>query len=216
MFQPRPYFPFPTNLPSWFVGHMHKALGVMDQKLASMDLFVEVRDARLPLSSINPAFERLSGPEKRARRLIVYTKRDLADNRFEQVRSAQPMGHFSFNPTVQLAILNIEHIIQPLKQAFDRHNADTVLFANARNDQDARKVLKHILRELRRFREGDSRPHGPLWLLTLCILPLRAGPSVSDKIRPQSKCTKRDDGRHAQRRQVQSSERTSARRRSKG
>lgn len=87
-FVPRPYFAFPASLPSWFVGHMHKALRVMDQKMATADLFVEVRDARLPLSSINPVFERFSGQAKRAKRLIVYTKRDLADSRFEQVISS--------------------------------------------------------------------------------------------------------------------------------
>lgn len=86
-FIPRPTFPFPSSLPSWFVGHMTKALRLMDQRIGQTDLFVEVRDARLPLSSINPAFERFSGKEKRSHRLIVYTKRDLADSKYEQVRS---------------------------------------------------------------------------------------------------------------------------------
>lgn len=121
----------------------------MDQKIATMDLFVEVRDARLPLSSINPAFERFSGPDKRAKRLIVYTKRDLADARFEQV-SASVIHWCSRSHGART---------QLLKQAFHRQNGDTVVFANARNDQDARKVLKHILRQGLQYPQRVTKAH---------------------------------------------------------
>lgn len=47
----------------------------MRQLLGSVELIIECRDYRVPLSSRNPMFEEtLQGKE----RLIVYTKRDLA------------------------------------------------------------------------------------------------------------------------------------------
>ena len=78
-------FAFPTQLPSYYAGHMSKALRVMESKLPIMHLFVEVRDARLPLSSINPALERFARRDQSLKRLIVYCRRDLGDVRFEKV-----------------------------------------------------------------------------------------------------------------------------------
>ncbi|GLI65434.1 hypothetical protein VaNZ11_008799 [Volvox africanus] len=62
---------------SWFPGHMAKALKEMEQRIKMIDILVEVRDARLPLSSANPLLERLAG---RKRRLVVLNKIDLADH----------------------------------------------------------------------------------------------------------------------------------------
>ena len=68
---------------------MYRAMRSLPALLARQPppLVVEVRDARLPLSSINPAFEmllrqraRAEGDEEwRQRRLVVYAKRDLVD-----------------------------------------------------------------------------------------------------------------------------------------
>jgi ribosome biogenesis GTP-binding protein YlqF len=61
---------------NWFPGHMAKGLRVISERLNSVDLIIEVRDARIPLSSINPNFEATIG---RKPRMIVYNKFDLAD-----------------------------------------------------------------------------------------------------------------------------------------
>jgi ribosome biogenesis GTPase A len=82
-FVPRTAFHFPTTLPSWYSGHMARAVRIMDERMSSMSVVIEVRDARLPLTSINPLFERLVESRKR---LIVYCKRDIADPRWEEVR----------------------------------------------------------------------------------------------------------------------------------
>lgn len=112
-----PPFPLPLHVPSWFVGHMAKSLRILPKTLSNIDLVIEVRDARLPLSSVNPAFEKAlhqawggagwdrkgkgrevqtsdgaignrigDRPEPRGReRMVVYTKRDLAEARYEEV-----------------------------------------------------------------------------------------------------------------------------------
>jgi len=75
-FIPRREFLYPSNLiTSYFLGHHRAGLDKMKQLVSSVELIIECRDYRVPLSSRNPMFEEtLQGKE----RLIVYTKRDLA------------------------------------------------------------------------------------------------------------------------------------------
>lgn len=74
-FVPRAAFPSLSHLPrSYFLGHHKSGLQKMKTLLSSIDLIIECRDYRVPLTSRNPLFEEsLEGKE----RLIVYTKRDL-------------------------------------------------------------------------------------------------------------------------------------------
>lgn len=70
-----------------------------------LDLIIETRDARLPLTSINPAFERLLAEQAgrsiggggngvgTTKRLIVYNKADLAQDCFQVVRLVATRGH---------------------------------------------------------------------------------------------------------------------------
>lgn len=74
-FVPRRTFPALSSLPrSYFLGHHKSGLAKMKTLLNTIDLVIECRDYRVPLTSRNPLFEKsLEGKE----RLIVYTKRDL-------------------------------------------------------------------------------------------------------------------------------------------
>ncbi|KAF2875140.1 hypothetical protein BDV95DRAFT_486998 [Massariosphaeria phaeospora] len=74
-FLPRTAFPAIPSLPrSYFLGHHKAGLQKMKTLLSTIDLVIECRDYRVPLTSRNPLFETsLEGKE----RLIVYTKRDL-------------------------------------------------------------------------------------------------------------------------------------------
>ncbi|KAH6720436.1 P-loop containing nucleoside triphosphate hydrolase protein [Leptodontidium sp. 2 PMI_412] len=74
-FIPRAAFPAQLNLPrSYFLGHHASGLSKMKTMLSSIDLIIECRDYRVPLTSRNPLFEQsLAGRE----RLVIYTKRDL-------------------------------------------------------------------------------------------------------------------------------------------
>ncbi|KAK3214111.1 hypothetical protein GRF29_28g2032815 [Pseudopithomyces chartarum] len=74
-FVPRAAFPSLSHLPrSYFLGHHKSGLQKMKTLLSTIDLVIECRDYRVPLTSRNPLFEAsLEGKE----RLVVYTKRDL-------------------------------------------------------------------------------------------------------------------------------------------
>ena len=53
------HIPFPTlpAPPSWFPGHMNQFKRQLPALLKQTDVVLELRDARLPLTSINRAFE---------------------------------------------------------------------------------------------------------------------------------------------------------------
>ena len=77
-FVARAVFPPVESLPrSYFLGHHAAGLSKMNTLLSQIDLIVECRDYRVPLTSRNPLFEQsLAGRE----RIIIYTKRDLGSN----------------------------------------------------------------------------------------------------------------------------------------
>lgn len=62
----------------WFPGHMAKALKEMKESTKMVDIILELRDARIPLSSANPKIEEVVNQKPR---LIVLTKDDLADKK---------------------------------------------------------------------------------------------------------------------------------------
>lgn len=61
---------------NWFPGHMTKAKREMQEKMAMVDMVIELRDARIPNASKNPLIEELCGNKPR---LIVLSKKDKAD-----------------------------------------------------------------------------------------------------------------------------------------
>lgn len=86
-FIPRQVFPQHAYIQkSYFLGHHKAGLQKMRRELSKMDYIIECRDYRVPVSSINPAFEELMGDLPDARRLIVYTKRDLGTPQLSEDR----------------------------------------------------------------------------------------------------------------------------------
>ena len=74
-FIPRTTFPTLTSLPrSYYLGHHAAGLQKMRTLLNQIDLIVECRDYRIPLTSRNPMFEDVLREKER---VVVYTKKDL-------------------------------------------------------------------------------------------------------------------------------------------
>ncbi|KAK4690489.1 hypothetical protein P7C71_g6311, partial [Lecanoromycetidae sp. Uapishka_2] len=100
-FAPRKVFPSLNSLPrSYFLGHHRAGLNKMKTMLTYIDLVIECRDYRVPLTSCNPLFEEnLAGRE----RLIVYTKRDLGSEGKQEDRSVYHKDKFSVRKILNFA-----------------------------------------------------------------------------------------------------------------
>lgn len=133
-FVPRGTFPPLDSLPrSYFLGHHRAGLTKMKSMLSRIDLIIECRDYRVPLTSTNPLFEEsLAGRE----RLIVYTKKDLGrcgTEQDQQVRRARSLH----TPQVLTRIaLQREQIIRQW------HAPSPVYFSDHRDKSDVRRILK--------------------------------------------------------------------------
>ena len=69
---------------NWFPGHMFKAEKELSGQLKRVDAVLELRDARIPLTSVNPRFEKSLGSKQR---LILFNKTSLADEQVTQAWS---------------------------------------------------------------------------------------------------------------------------------
>jgi len=90
-FIPRAIFPPLDSLPrSYYLGHHAAGLSKMRSMLSQIDLVIECRDYRIPLTSRNPMFEEsLAGRE----RVVVYTKKDLGvTSRAEDDKVGEKVG----------------------------------------------------------------------------------------------------------------------------
>ena len=65
----------------WFPGHMAKTLRLMEQEIRHIDCVLQILDARIPLSSLNPEIERITAGKPH---LYVLNKADLADPEITQ------------------------------------------------------------------------------------------------------------------------------------
>jgi len=61
---------------NWYPGHMLKAKKELAEQLKRVDVVLEIRDARIPVSSVNLDFEELLGHKKR---ILIFNKTALAD-----------------------------------------------------------------------------------------------------------------------------------------
>jgi len=61
---------------NWYPGHMLKAKKELARQLKRVDVVLEIRDARIPVSSVNQDFEELLGHKKR---ILIFNKTALAD-----------------------------------------------------------------------------------------------------------------------------------------
>lgn len=114
----------------WYPGHMHKAKKAIIERIKSVDLIIEVLDARLPASSANPLLGKLSAGKPK---LKVLNKQDLADPKCTELW----LSEYSLRPNTNVLALN----------ALDRQAASK-LITTSRKLVPQRKSLDRPLRVL--------------------------------------------------------------------
>jgi ribosome biogenesis GTPase A len=83
----------------WFPGHMHLTRQAIGERVKSIDVVIEMLDARLPGSSANPLLRELT--QKRPT-LKVLNKQDLADPE----RTALWLAHYNAQPGTRAIALD--------------------------------------------------------------------------------------------------------------
>ena len=63
---------------NWYPGHMFKAKKELVKQLKCVDVVLEMRDARIPISSVNHDFEEILSQKKR---ILLFNKTSLADDK---------------------------------------------------------------------------------------------------------------------------------------
>lgn len=96
----------------WYPGHMHKAKKAIIERLKSVDMVIEVLDARLPASSENPLLAKLSADKPK---LKILNKQDLADPE----RTALWLAAFQSRPNTRAIALDASErgAVQKIVQA---------------------------------------------------------------------------------------------------
>ncbi|KAI1475791.1 P-loop containing nucleoside triphosphate hydrolase protein [Daldinia eschscholtzii] len=139
-FVPRAVFEVSQNLTrSYFLGHHAGALISMRQTLSNINLILECRDSRVPLTGTNPLLESaLAGRD----RIIVYTKSDLcapaASNRWID-QQLLLLTRFYNNGSVEF-----DSEEQEQEEEGGRGSGTEVLFTNAAKPRTISKLLDAI------------------------------------------------------------------------
>ncbi|MGL4807998.1 MAG: YlqF/YawG family GTPase, partial [Giesbergeria sp.] len=85
----------------WFPGHMHLTRQAIAERVKSIDVVIEVLDARLPGSSANPLLAELTGHRPT---LKVLNKQDIADPE----RTALWLAWYSAQPDTRAVALDAQ------------------------------------------------------------------------------------------------------------
>lgn len=81
----------------WFPGHMTKTMRLIKENIKSVDIVIEILDARIPKSSKNPEIDAIIGYKKR---LVVLNKSDIAD----KAETEKWIKHFEKNGICAIAV----------------------------------------------------------------------------------------------------------------
>lgn len=103
----------------WFPGHMHKARKKIAEVMPTIDLVVEVLDARLPYSSTNPLVDTLRGDKPCIK---VLNKADLADPKVSQdwVQYFEAQHNTRALPMVAEDKKYVKQLVSLIKQVADQ------------------------------------------------------------------------------------------------
>lgn len=149
-FIPRIKFP-EYNIPmADFKGHQQKALRRLQQLAPQIDLLLEIRDARAPISTRNVLIDQaVQGIDK----VILYSKRDFAN------LSKQTLERFNKWHTIQPPQYNQKSLFQN-----ESSQKESYMFLDCRNKRDATYVI-----EIAKMKYNNMHPKPPLGLRLMII-----------------------------------------------
>ena len=124
-----------TNI-NWFPGHMTKAKREIQEYLKLVDFTIELRDARIPISSKNPLIEVLTNQKPR---LIILTKKDKAD----PIQTKKWIEQLSSDNTIVFAV---DHFKDNIKDLIIKNSA--ILMKNKIDKMISRGINPRAMRAM--------------------------------------------------------------------
>ena len=116
-----------NNFVHWYPSHMAKGMEKMKQRLKTVDLILEVRDARIPVTSRNPRLESLCADKPR---IVIYNKSDLSERIYNRKLKEEPNSILLNNKSPTYRLVNqIKSILKPYSQE-DRYKLMVVGIPN--------------------------------------------------------------------------------------
>lgn len=113
----------------WFPGHMTKAKREMEENVKLVDMIIELRDARIPLSSENPLLRQITNNKPR---MIVLTKIDKA----EPAQTQRWMEYFRQDGSVCIGL----DLMKQLPMGLILNHSKDIL--KVKRDRDARRGIR--------------------------------------------------------------------------
>ncbi|KAI8826850.1 P-loop containing nucleoside triphosphate hydrolase protein [Fimicolochytrium jonesii] len=132
----------------WYPQHQSRALRQLRNGIHQIDVVVEVRDARIPLTSRNPKFDEVLA---RRPRLVVYNKADLANPNMKKI-IIEGFKRNSADPVIFTQGTKDEHAKRILDWALGAH-FDT----NAEKNMPGMWALTRLLLFVEKYREAPHR-----------------------------------------------------------
>ncbi|CCF55505.1 hypothetical protein KAFR_0A00670 [Kazachstania africana CBS 2517] len=125
-FMPRYEFPKYTLVLSDYKGHQAKAMSKIEQLAPQLNMVLELRDIRAPLSTRNILFDKLLMSKKyMIKRLIIYTKKDLMGKDeiyFNKLKTWHEEANESFITIDTRNSNDIKNIMKIIKWESSAHN----------------------------------------------------------------------------------------------
>lgn len=134
---------------------MAKSLKQLPELLKDIDLVIEARDSRLPLTSVNPAFEQaIEESWGRVNSSSVSVSGTNTNTSMGKGKGKEIQPSSLQNQRERLVVytkkdLGEQQLEEPLKSAFLKHAGQRILFADSRKDSDVRRVLRYAVGECR-------------------------------------------------------------------
>lgn len=100
-----------ANKITWFPGHMYRATKGLTSKMRDVDLYIEVRDARLPYSSMNYEIDDVIR-SARKQKIVIFNKFDLCNQQvtLKALKNLTKVGLYGF-PTIAKEKVNLKKVI---------------------------------------------------------------------------------------------------------
>ena len=97
---------------TWFPGHMHRATNQLLERVKDMDVFIEIRDSRLPYSSMNYELDDII-KTARKKKIVIFNKYDLCNHQvtLKAIDNLRKLGVHGF-PTSAINKVNLRKLVE--------------------------------------------------------------------------------------------------------